>query len=308
MPYRFLTCVFLVLALIPAAAVGQLPQSVITDIQTLSSEAFEGRETGTEGARKAREYLLERYREMGLQPFGDSYLQPFSYQRGRSEGVNVLGKLRGCQQAQRYVVVTAHYDHLGIGGGRIHPGADDNASGVAAMLMLAEQLQNDESSCSPALSWLFLATDAEENGLHGSQAFVDQPPVDLDRVALNLNLDMIARGERRNRLYLTGARGNRPLVRHLDSLDSPLHLRLHGHRGPSQGRRSALRPDWPQSSDHGPFHRAGVDYLFFGGMDHADYHQPSDTWERIDPEFLEASLQIILATARWIDANPQAFD
>ena len=296
------------LAGLSSPIVSATQQAAMQDIRSLSDESMQGRETGTEGAQKAREYLLERYRQIGLEPVGDSYLQPFTYRRGRAEGVNVLGTLRGCRHPESHVVVTAHYDHLGIKGGRIHPGADDNASGLAAMLMLAEQLQNDASSCSPALSWLFLATDAEENGLHGSQAFVDQPPVDLDRVVLNLNLDMVARGEQRNRLYLTGALGNPALRDYLQALDSPLHLRLLRHRGPGQGRRSALRPNWPQSSDHGPFHRAGIDYLFFGGMDHADYHQPSDTWERIDPAFLQASLEIIMATARWIDANPHAFD
>ena len=304
MPYRSFVCIILVLVIpLPAAAAGQLSENAIADIRTLSSEAFEGRETGTEGAKKAREYLLERYRQIGLEPVGGSYFQPFTYRRGRAEGVNVLGKLPGCQHPEQLVVVTAHYDHLGMKGGQVHPGADDNASGVAAMLMLAEQLQIGSQGCSPALSWLFLATDAEENGLNGSQAFIDQPPVALERVILNLNLDMIARGEQRNHLYLTRGRDKRGLQNHLKAIDGPVNLRLLRHRGPGQGRRSALRSSWPQSSDHGPFHRAGIEYLFFGGMDHADYHRPSDTWDRIEADFLQGSLEIILAAARWIDAN-----
>ena len=98
--------------------------------------------------------------------------------------------LEGTQYPDKYIVITAHYDHLGKSGGKIYNGADDNASGVAAMLSIAEQLRRSR----PKHSVIFLATDAEEKGLYGAKAFVQKPPVEISSIRFNLNLDMLAQG------------------------------------------------------------------------------------------------------------------
>ena len=207
----------------------------------------------------------------------------------------MVGYLPGCTYPEHYIAVTAHYDHLGKQGHKIFHGADDNASGVAVMLELASRL----SQRCPAYSYIFIATDAEEGGLHGSKAFVGAPPVALNNIVLNLNLDMLGRPDRRGRLYLTGAKRFPDLIATLAPRFSKLQF-LH-HRGPGRLPRAHSRYDWPNVSDHGPFHRAGISYLFFGGQDHAHYHTELDTWQRIDAEFLSMALEVIWTTLGWLE-------
>ena len=148
--------------------------TLLTDIQQLSAADMQGRKTGTAGAGLARELISERFAHLRLDRFNNSYQQPFVYSSWPEKtGINMLGLRRGCTYPNHYIVVTAHYDHLGMQGRKIFHGADDNASGVAAMLELAARLNH---FC-PAYSYIFLATDAEESGLYGSKAFVAAPAV-----------------------------------------------------------------------------------------------------------------------------------
>ena len=283
-------CVLLVCLAVNATALHQ-------DIEQLSDAQMQGRKTGSAGAQLARQYIAQRYQQLGLQHFSASYMQPFDYGHQKT-AINVVGYLPGCQYPQHYIVVTAHYDHLGKQGRKIFHGADDNASGVAAMLELASRLGK---GC-PAYSYIFLATDAEENGLYGSKAFVAQPPVPLSSIVLNLNLDMLGRPDRRGKLYLTGTGRYPALKAELEPAFSRIQF-LH-HRGPSRMLRDKVRYDWPNASDHGPFYRAGIGYLFFGGQDHRHYHTPDDTWQRIDTEFLNMAMAAIWQTVHWLETQP----
>jgi hypothetical protein len=124
---------------------------------------------GTPGGRKAQEYIISRFREIHLTTMGstgDSFRRPFTLPGGR-EGVNLAGYLKGGKSQDRYLVVTAHFDHLGIKNGKIYHGADDNASGVAGLLASASYFATHQ----PEHSILFVAFDAEESGLLGSKAF-----------------------------------------------------------------------------------------------------------------------------------------
>ncbi|HEX5792369.1 MAG TPA: M28 family peptidase [Rheinheimera sp.] len=281
-----------VLLLVAQNALAQL----LPDIQYLSSSDMQGRETGTVGAERARQFIAKRYQMLALSAFNGSYVQPFSY-AGWSEkqGVNMVAYRHGCTYPDYYVVVTAHYDHLGQQGRKIFHGADDNASGVAALLELAARLSN---SC-PAYSYIFLATDAEENGLYGSKAFVANSPIPRAQIVLNLNLDMLSRPGRRGKLYLTGARAYPALQAQLKQQFSKLQFLPHS--GPPRNIRSNQRYDWPEASDHGPFHRAGIAYLFFGGQDHPHYHTTDDTWQRVDSAFLDMAMQAIWQTVIWLE-------
>lgn len=274
---------------------------LLQDIQSLSAEQMQGRKTGSDGAALARQFIAQRYASLQLSAFNPGYRQQFYYGFGQNKvAINVLGYQRGCTYPEHYIAVTAHYDHLGKQGRKVFYGADDNASGVAAMLELAARL----SQACPAYSYLFIATDAEESGLYGSKAFVAAPPVPLGNIVLNLNLDMISRPDRRGRLYLTGARRYPALMAQLEHDFSKLQF-LH-HSGPPRMPRNNPRSDWLNASDHGPFYRAGIPYLFFGGQDHSHYHTPDDTWLRIDPEFLTMALQVIWHSVQWLEQQTPA--
>ena len=173
--------------------VGVQPPAVdgvqlLKDLETLAADDMEGRLPGTPGAARARAYILRRYKEAGIQPIGDSYERPFAF-RGRGDsgdrsGVNLVGVVRGTSEPGRFIVLTAHFDHLGVRDGQVFNGADDNASGVAALLAVASRI----SAGKPAHSVVFAALDAEETGLNGARAFLADPPVPREAIAMNVNL------------------------------------------------------------------------------------------------------------------------
>ena len=122
---------------------------LLKDLETLSADEMEGRLPGTPGAAKARAYIVGRFKEAGIEPIGASFERPFVF-RGRGEsgdraGVNIVGMVRGTSAPGRFIVVTAHFDHLGVRNGQIFNGADDNASGVAALLAVASRSQRHEA-------------------------------------------------------------------------------------------------------------------------------------------------------------------
>lgn len=267
------------------SAESVLFQQAWLDLQTLSSDAFAGRATGTEGNRQAQLYLQQRFTELGLQ--GAPFLRPFSYEMGWSQyqGHNIVGVRPGCIDPNKYVWVTAHYDHLPGKGRKIYNGADDNASGVAGLLFLAGQTQQQ---C-PAYTIVFVATDAEERGLYGAKALLKTPLYPMAQWLFVVNLDMISRGEKRNRLYAAGSK-TLPLLNQAPSWrQSPVRLVLaHDQRQKMLGQQQAV--DWPNASDHAPFRKAGIPYVYFGVDVHPDYHQPTDDWQRIEPEFYRETL------------------
>ncbi|MCA1616632.1 MAG: alpha/beta fold hydrolase [Acidobacteria bacterium] len=238
---------------------------LLADVRALSSDAMEGRGFGTPGGARARAYVAGRFKAAGIKPFGASYLQPFKFTPPREtaerEGANVVGYVRGSSRPERFLVVTAHYDHLGIRGGQIYNGADDNASGVAGLLAVARHFARRQ----PRHSIIFAAFDAEEQGGGGSKKFVAAPPVDLKSVVLNVNLDMIGRSDR-GELYAAGARHYPFLKPYVERVAAKSRVRLlQGHDDPALGRN-----DWTFQSDHGAFHRAGIPFVYFGVEEHAD--------------------------------------
>ena len=267
--------------------------SLLGDVRTLSAPAMEGRAMGTAGGRKAREYLLGRYSAIGLEPVGKGYGQEFSFTPGRGirfwrskfwetpqpvAGVNLLGRIRGSVDPEKYLVISAHYDHLGIRDGQLHPGADDNASGVAAMLAAASYFRAHP----PRHSLLFVAFDGEEKGLSGSDAFVGQPPIALAAMLLNINFDMISRNPA-GEIFISGMYANPQLHALVDPVRATaVPTILYGHDHPRPFWNS---DDWTDQSDHGAFHGKGIPFLYLGVEDHPDYHRPTDTFERFDQKF-----------------------
>jgi len=284
-----------------------VPAQVLGDVQALSSPAMEGRAVGTPGGKAAREYILARFRELQLEPaFGRTYEQPFRFVPFRGirfwrakfwqahpplDGVNVAGIVRGSADPDHYLLVTAHYDHLGIHDGQLYPGADDNASGVATMLAMAKWY----SAHKPKHSIMFVAFDGEERGLKGSEAFVDKPPVPLSQMLVDVNYDMVSRNVD-NEIFVAGTYDNPQLKDAVEAVrghERPVILFGHDYPRPFWN----VLDNWVEQSDQGSFADKDVPYLYLGVADHEDYHQPTDTFERIQPPFflsvVESSIDIL---------------
>jgi Zn-dependent M28 family amino/carboxypeptidase len=272
------------------------PAALLADVTYLASDELEGRLAGSAGGAAARAFVLERFRDLGLEPAFDGFLRPFRFERGGSwvEGVNAVATLRGTDPslADRWLVVSAHYDHLGVHDGEIFNGADDNASGVAVLLGLAATL----AEAPLRRPVLFAAFDAEESGQWGARAFVAEPPAPLDHIAAAVNLDMLGRGDG-GALWASG-------TRHTPSLRPPLERAARGAAIPLRfGHDAPDQPeDWTLSSDHAAFHTAGIPFVYFGVEDHPDYHRPSDDAASIDAAFLSAAGALVLRALHELDA------
>jgi hypothetical protein len=291
-------------SVLDAVAQQQLPPAAVDsarlmrDLSVLAHDSMEGRATGTPGSARARAFLERSFAERGLQPFGASYLQSFTFtRRGLTmEGVNVIGMVRGTERPDRYIVITAHYDHLGIRDGEIFNGADDNASGTAALLALAEHFVRYP----PRHSLIFAALDAEELSLQGARAFVAHPPVPVDAMMLNVNMDMVGRNDD-NELYVAGTYHYPHLLPLIEGVAATAEVRLipgHDRPGSRAGR------DWTMMSDHAAFHAAGIPFLYFGVEDHPDYHRATDEFERIQPGFYNRAVRTVLSAIRQADLAP----
>ena len=273
---------------------------LMDDLRILSADDMQGRDTGSEGGAKAREYIVSRLEALGVQPAPMGRLQPWEMQGRTREGpkrfngVNILGVIPGTRVADKYIVVTAHYDHVGVHGDQIYNGADDNASGVATMLELAARLK----ASPPEHSVLIVALDGEERGLLGAKHFVEAPPMPLSSIAMNINYDMTARAETDGKLWVTGTYQH-PYFR-------PLLERIAARGGVALAFGKDTPEDkgednWVNSSDHGAFNAAGLPFLYFGVNYHPDYHRPSDDYERITPAVFQASTELAIESFRALD-------
>jgi Zn-dependent M28 family amino/carboxypeptidase len=267
---------------------------LIDHLRFLTSPEQEGREAGSPGGAKAKYYIADEFKTLGLDKPGGSYLQPFKLERDTSRsGGNVAGIIKGTLYPDTYIVVTAHFDHLGNRNGTIYYGADDNASGTANLLTLARYFKNHPLQH----SLLFVAFDAEEIGLLGSKYFVDHLPVPQSSIIMNLNMDMISRSDK-NEIYASGIFHYPFLKKFVDSAQTltPISIRF-GHDDAAKGGAQ----DWTTQSDHYSFHLKKIPFLYFGVEDHADYHKPSDTFDKINKSFYYQVCSMIANTIMIID-------
>jgi membrane-associated protease RseP (regulator of RpoE activity) len=258
-------------------------------VNTLADDALEGRETGTRGGRAAGAYLGQQFQRLKLRggAADGGYYQPFG-----SNSRNLLGWIEGSdpELKKQYVMVTAHYDHVGYGRasnsfgpiGRIHNGADDNASGDAGILEIANAF--NQLPQPPKRSVMFALWDAEEEGLLGSKYWIEHPTVPLSSVAAILNVDMIGR-LRSNHLIIYGGRSSYGWRQMLSRDNERTAL--------------ALDFDWlmKADSDHQPFFAAGVPVLMLHTGLHEDYHRPSDKADKINSAGLKLVSQLLFCAA-----------
>ena len=270
---------------------GEL-STIEQDIAVLASDSLEGRATGTEGERKAAAYVASRFESLGLEPKGaNGFFQEYTFNphptlaiHGQGDstslgmstvqpitGVNVCGFLNADKPLT--VIVGAHHDHLGWGDenslfrgdSAVHNGADDNASGVSALLALAKRLNDRKASL--AYNYLFLTFSGEEKGLWGSKKWIEQATVPLSEVNFMFNMDMVGRLNAEQVLAVYGS-GTSPAWGMVDQVQTELTFTFH---------ESGVGP-----SDHTSFYLEGLPVLHFFTGQHEDYHKPSDDADKIN--------------------------
>ena len=278
------------------SAPEQVSTQLLKDVETLASDAYEGRKTGTKGAEMARTYLTGRLKEIGLKPYPGKNTYESSFEiKGRNgaaaiEGKNLIAYIPG--KSENVIVISAHYDHIGIIKDEVYNGADDNASGVAGLLQFAKYFAKNK----PNNTLIFAIFDAEEMGLQGAKAFVANPPVALDKIKLNINMDMISHNDK-GELYAVGT-FKYPELKPFFITSNPKIKVLFGHDDPKLGR-----DDWTNQSDQGAFNAKNIPFLYFGVEDHKDYHKATDEYQNINKAFFIDAANAIQEIIVNIDKN-----
>jgi len=259
-------------------------QKLAAHVDYLAAPEREGRGLGTRGIELAAEYITSAFAAAGLAPGGDDggWLQAFP------ESANVIGVLAGANPAfaGQAIVVSAHYDHLGPN----HPGADDNASGVAVLIELARALA---SQSAPPRTIVFAAFSAEESGLLGSRWYVAHPtPVPLEGIRANLNLDTVGRlGTGPVRIIATGTASEWPHV--FRGVGFTTGIAIQNIEGAGQ------------SSDQQAFIERGIPgvQLFAGAS--LDYHKPTDTPDKVDAAGMVKVATVAKEAIEYLAARPE---
>jgi hypothetical protein len=280
-------------------------QQMEVDVVYLASDYLEGRETGTKGEQLAAEYIAWRFAALGLQPKGDngSWFNEFEFNYNPNpHGTEGAGVTRVGRNVVAYldngaattVVIGAHFDHLGYGGfgslytgePAIHNGADDNASGVAALLYLAEKLKKDQNA--QKNNYLFMAFSGEELGLVGSKKWVAAPTIDLGTINYMFNMDMVGRLNEEKSLAVNGVGTSPAWVPVLES------VKVGGIQ--TRTTTSGVGP-----SDHTSFYLQNIPVLHFFSGQHSHYHKPSDDSEKINFTGMLAVSDFMLAIIEKLD-------
>ncbi|CAM1335013.1 M28 family metallopeptidase [Tenacibaculum aestuariivivum] len=280
-----------------------------------ASDEFEGRNTGEPGQKKAVNYLKEFYVNQKIKsPIGNSdYFQevPSAFLSNNrrdltlKDSENVVAFIKGSENPEEIIVISAHLDHEGIKDGEIYNGADDDGSGTVAILEIAEAFKKAaDAGKGPKRSILFLHVTGEEKGLLGSKYYTENPIFPLANTVTNLNIDMIGRvdefhTENTNYIYLIGA--------------DKLSTELHNISEAMNKKYTNINLDYKYNdendpnrfyyrSDHYNFAKHNIPVIFYFNGTHEDYHKPTDTPDKINYELLESRTRLVFYTA-WEVAN-----
>ena len=296
-------------------------------INILASDSLEGRETGKPGQKMAAAYIANHFKEIGIPPYKrKTYFQKFKVKSKRHvckcddcdltffkrvfksnqiiRGENVLGFIEGSDLKEELIIITAHYDHLGKHDSLIFNGADDDASGVAGAMEIAEAFMlAKKDGKGPRRSILIMPVSGEEKGLLGSKYYTDNPVYPLNNTIANLNIDMIGRLDdwhsTGNYVYLIGS--------------DRLSYDLHNINEEVNNKYTKLDLDYKYNdeedpnryyyrSDHYNFAKNNIPVIFYFNGVHEDYHRPSDTIEKIDFSKIKTISKLVFLTA-WELAN-----
>ena len=296
-------------------------------IEILSSDSLEGRETGKPGQKMAAHYIANHFKNIGIPAFKrNTYFQKFKVKSQRHvckcddcdltffkrifksnqtiRGENVLGYIEGTDLKDELIIITAHYDHLGKHDSLIFNGADDDASGVAGAMEIAEAFMiAKKEGYGPRRSILIMPVSGEEKGLLGSEYYTDNPIYPLENTIANLNIDMIGRlddwHDNGNYVYLIGSDR---LSIELHNLNEEINAKYIGLDLDYRFNDEEDPNRYYYRSDHYNFAKNNIPVIFYFNGIHEDYHRPSDTIEKLDFNKIETITKLIFLTA-WELAN-----
>jgi Zn-dependent M28 family amino/carboxypeptidase len=275
----------------------------------VASDEMEGRETGSKGQKKAGNYLINHYKANGI-PFpkgASSYYQKVpaaylnsQYNEGLPDSENIWAYIEGSEKPDEVIVISAHYDHIGIEGGKIFNGADDDGSGTVALLEIAKAFAKaKKEGHGPKRSILFLHVTGEEHGLHGSRFYTENPLFPLANTITDINIDMIGRRDDRhpnsnNYVYVIGS----------DYLSTDLYTaceevnKKYTHLELDYSFNDRNDPNrFYYRSDHYNFAKNGIPSVFLFNGVHDDYHKATDKPDKIEYDALAKRTQFAFSIA-----------
>jgi Zn-dependent M28 family amino/carboxypeptidase len=270
-------------SLTKAAAETIIADDVARHIGAIADDSMMGRDTPSPEIEKTAQYVAEQFKKFGLKPGGDNgtWFQRYPLRKDSTKTApNTVGILEGSDPKlkEEYIVFVAHMDAKGIESGEtpdsIRNGADDNASGTAGVIELAEAFS--QPGARPRRSLIFLTVSGEEKGLWGSRHFVDQPPVSIKKIVTALNFDMIGRFQDSVLVGASGA-GDGALIKRMVAAHPELQL-------PVRAGETTFPPGRPAGSDYGSFANKQIPFIHFNTGTHPDYHRVTDSPEKIDTD------------------------
>ena len=296
-------------------------------LNVLASDSLEGRETGKKGQKMAADYIMNHFKDIGIPPYKkNTYYQKFKVKskghickcedcdvgfvkklfgkKKRIKGENVLGYIEGADLKEELIIITAHYDHLGKHDSLVFNGADDDGSGTAATLEIAEAFMlAKKAGKGPRRSVLIMPVSGEEKGLLGSKYYTENPIYPLKNTIANLNIDMIGRlddwHDTANYVYLIGADRLSQELHDISEQVNKKYIRLkldYKFNEEDDPNRYYYR------SDHYNFAKNNIPVIFYFNGVHEDYHKATDTVEKIDFKKTETITRLVFLTA-WELAN-----
>ena len=296
-------------------------------LTVLASDSLEGRETGQKGQKMAADYIMNHFKNIGVPPYKwNTYYQHFRVKNGRHtckcddcdidflkkilgankwiKGENVLAYIEGTDLKEELIVITAHYDHLGIHEGKVYNGADDDGSGTVAAMEIAEAFMlAKKDGNGPRRSILVMCVSGEEKGLLGSKYYTDHPIYSLEKTVANLNIDMIGRvddwHENGDYIYLIGAD---MLSQELHDISEQVNEEFIGLELDYTFNAEDDPNRYYYRSDHYNFAKNNIPVIFYFNGVHEDYHKVTDTVDKIDFEKVQRIARLVFLTA-WELAN-----
>lgn len=280
----------------------------------VASDEMEGRNTGEPGQKKAGLYLIEEYKKIGVSfPKGatdwyqkvPSAFMTKGFGPKLNDSENIWAYIEGSEKPDEVLVISAHYDHVGMKNGEVYNGADDDGSGTVALLEIAQAfMEAKKAGYGPKRSILFLHVTGEEHGLHGSRYYSENPLFPIANTIADINIDMIGRRDddhkdNGNYIYVIGS----------DRLSSDLH----NINEAANAKYVKLELDYKYNdrkdpnryyyrSDHYNFAKKGIPSIFYFNGVHEDYHKEGDEPEKIEYDLLAKRTQLAFVTA-WELAN-----
>ena len=285
-----------------------------THLYIVASDEMEGRDTGSEGQKKAGLYLIEQYQKNNI-PFPkgakDFYQRVPSAFMARgfapklNDSENIWAFIEGSEKPEEILVISAHYDHVGMKNGEVYNGADDDGSGTVALLEIAQAfIKAKAEGFGPKRSILFLHVTGEEHGLHGSRYYAENPLFPIANTIADINIDMIGRRDVDHKdsnhyVYVIGSDRLSTDLHNINEAANKKYLGLeldYRYNDLNDPNRFYYR------SDHYNFAKKGIPAIFYFNGVHADYHKSTDTPEKIEYDALAKRAQLAFVTA-WELAN-----